>query len=64
MLRMECLNLIGSLNHIAISQESLLSLVVQFSSDTDPRVRRASIHSLVGEYMYMYPSLLIIVTSK
>lgn len=47
MLRAECLNLIGALNHVAISQESLLSLVAQFSSDTDPRVRRASIQSLV-----------------
>ena len=44
---MECLNLIGCLNHDTVSQESLLSLVAEFSNDTDPRVRRASIRSLV-----------------
>lgn len=46
-LRMECLNLIGHLNHVTSSQESLLLMVTDFCSDCDPRVRRAAIQSLL-----------------
>ena len=45
--RVECLNLIGQLSHVAPSHQALLLLVNEFCSDNDARVRKASINALV-----------------
>ena len=51
MVRIECLNLIGQLSHVAPSHQALLLLVTEFCNDSDARVRKASVNALVWSVM-------------